>query len=334
MNFLKLLGSIIVHLLKAISYRWILDLIDILKRFWEALKGFLRFLRQPHPEQEEQDEGCETVSNPAFHRPDPCIYSQRYLMDLGLAVTWDNPDIVLLRNGVPVVETALLPNTAYEVRATIWNNSYEAPVVGLQVNFSFLSFGVATVVNPIGTTAVNLGVKGGPNHPAQAAMLWTTPPTPGHYCLQVDFDWIDDLIPGNNLGYNNVNVAEAASPATFDFKLRNDTGETNRFRFEVDTYTLPELPECPPAPVVRKKQNRAERLRLARAAHNRDDHPVPPGWDVEISPPEVTLADNDEVNIAVVFTPPDQFQGEQQFNVNAVYDSSYAGGVSLVVSKA
>ena len=332
MNFLRLLGSILVHLLKAISYRWILDLIDILKRFWAALKGFFRFLKQPHPLQEEQDEGCETVSNPAFHRPDPCIYSQPYLMDLGLAVTWDNPDIFLLRNGVPAVETELLPNTEYEVRATIWNNSYEAPVVGLQVNFSFLSFGVATVVNPIGTTSVNLGVKGGPNHPAQATMLWTTPPTPGHYCLQVDFEWIDDLIPGNNLGYNNVNVAEATSPATFDFKLRNATGEPNRFRFEVDTYTLPELPECPPT--IRKKGKRAERLRQIRARHNRGDHPVPPGWDVEITPSEVTLADNDEVDIAVNFTPPDQFQGEQQFNVNAVYDSSYAGGVSLLVSKA
>lgn len=254
-------------------------------------------------------------------------------MDLGLAVTWDNPDIVLLLNGVPVAESELLPSTEYEVRATIWNNSYEAPVVGLEVRFSFLSFGVATVVNPIGTTTVNLGVKGGPNHPAQATMLWTTPPTPGHYCLQVDFDWIDDLIPENNFGQNNLNVAEAASPATFDFKLRNTTGETNRFRFEVDTYTLPELPECPPAPVVRRRKSRGERVRQIRATNNRADNPVPPGWDVEITPPEVTLANNDEVDIGVAFTPPDQFHGEQQFNVNAVYDSSFAGGVSLVVSK-
>ena len=43
MNFLKLLGSILVHLLKAISYRWILDLIDILKRFWEALRASSAF---------------------------------------------------------------------------------------------------------------------------------------------------------------------------------------------------------------------------------------------------------------------------------------------------
>jgi hypothetical protein len=331
-NFLRFLGLLLLHLVKALSYRWILDLVDILKRFWVALKGFCRFLKQPHPVREEQDEGCETVSNPAFHRPDPCIYSQRYLQDLGLPVTWDNPDIVLRRNGVPVVETELLPSTEYEVGATIWNNSYEAPVVGLQVHFSFLSFGVQTVVNPIGTSTVNLGVKGGPNHPAQAKMLWTTPPVGGHYCLQVDFDWIDDVIPDNNLGYNNVHVQEAASPATFDFKLRNTTGETRRFRFEVDTYTIPELPECPPT--IRKRGSRTERLRQIRARHNRLDNPVPPGWDVEITPPEVTIADNDEVDIFVVFTPPDQFEGEQQFNVNAVYDSSYAGGVSLVVSKA
>jgi len=136
MNFLKLLGSLLVHLLKTITLSVDPRPDRILKRFWEALKGFCRFLRQTHPEQEEQDEVCETVSNPAFHRPDPCIYSQRYLMDLGLAVTWDNPDIVLLRNGVPVVETELLPNTEYEVRATIWNNSYEAPVVGKGTGFT------------------------------------------------------------------------------------------------------------------------------------------------------------------------------------------------------
>ena len=35
-----------------------------------------------------------------------------------------------LQPGLPTVETELLPNTEYEVRATIWNNSYEAPVVG------------------------------------------------------------------------------------------------------------------------------------------------------------------------------------------------------------
>jgi hypothetical protein len=332
-NYLKFLGALLVHFAKALSYRWILDLIDILKRFWAALMGFCRFLKQPHPAREDQDERCETVNNPALHRPDPCIYSQRYLMDLGLPVTWDNPDIVLRRNGVPVVETELLPNTEYEVGATIWNNSYEAPVVGLNVHFSFLSFGVQTVVNPIGTNPVNLGVKGGPNHPAQATMLWTTPPVGGHYCLQVDFDWIDDLNPKNNLGFNNVHVQEATSPATFDFKLRNTTGKTNRFRFEVDTYTIPDLPECPPT-APKRRGSRSERLRRIRARHDRQNYPVPPGWDVEITPQEVTIAANDEADIAVALTPPAQFHGEQQFNVNAVYDSSYAGGVSLVVSKA
>ena len=333
MNLLRLLGSVLVHLVETIAYRWILDLIGILKRFWEALKGFCRSLRQPHPVREDQDKGCETVSNPALHRPDPCIYSQPYLMDLGLAVTWDNPDIVVRLNGVPVVESEVLANTEYEIGATIWNNSYEAPVVGLQVHFSYLSFGVATVVNPIGTTAVNLGVKGGANHPAEAKMLWTTPPIPGHYCLQVDFEWIDDLIPENNLGYNNLNIVAAASPATFDFKLRNATGETNRFRFEVDTYRIPELPDCPPAP-IRKRGSRAERLRRIKERHDRSDHPVPPGWDVAITPPEATIAPDDEVDVAVAITPPAQFQGEQQFNVNAFYDSSYAGGVSLLVTKA
>jgi hypothetical protein len=77
------------------------------------------------------------------------IYSQKYLLSLGLAVTWDNPDLALLKNGVQVSEGEPLPNTEYKIQATIRNNSYNAPIVGLNVDFSFLRFGVTTISTPI-----------------------------------------------------------------------------------------------------------------------------------------------------------------------------------------
>ena len=68
MSFLKLLGSILVRLLKAITIGGSSYLIDILKRFWEALKGFLRFLRQHHPEHRSYPTHPTTVGSGAWQR--------------------------------------------------------------------------------------------------------------------------------------------------------------------------------------------------------------------------------------------------------------------------
>ena len=333
MNVIKFTLQVLVYLLKTVTYQWIFDAIAIVKRFLKALKNFSDFQKLPHPEREEAND-CTIIDNPAIHRPDPCIYSQLYLLKLGLAVTWDNPDIVIMKSGVPVPEHELLPDTEYEIDATIWNNSYEAPVVGLKVMFSYLSFGVATAEHSIGTTFVNLGVKGGVNHPALAKMLWKTPPQPGHYCLQVALEWFDDLNRENNLGQNNLDVVTPQSPAEFQFRLKNNTGKPDRFTFEVDTYSLPELEECPETIPAEDKGTRAERLRRIRARHNRANFPVPAGWTVEITPAEVSLLADEETDITVKITPPDDFSGQKPFNVNAIYGENYAGGVSLIVSKA
>ena len=333
MHIIKFLLRLLLEFLKIFSYRWLVDGIDIFKRGWQAIKNFWNFQKLPHPVREDAKPDCEVIDNPSFHRPDPCIYSQRYLLQLGLPVTWDNPDIVLRKDGVIVPEHNLLPNTTYEIDATIWNNSYEAPVVGLKVIFSFLSFGVGTTLNPIGTTFVSLGVKGGVNHPAHAKMPWTTPPTAGHFCLQVLLEWFDDLNTVNNLGQNNVDVAAAQSPATFSFRLRNDTAEAHRYRFEVDSYVIPSQDVCKPTIPPEDRVPRAERLRRIRARHNRANFPVPAGWSVVITPAAISLNPADEADIAVAITPPAGFTGEQPFNVNAVDDTNhYAGGVSLVVT--
>src|SRR5437870_10683719 len=77
---------------------------------------------------------CVPIDDPAFVRPDPLIYAQHYLHSLGLAVTWNNPDIELRLNGTPVSSSLLEPGTTYEVVARIWNGSPSAPVVAMPVH--------------------------------------------------------------------------------------------------------------------------------------------------------------------------------------------------------
>jgi hypothetical protein len=329
MNVLRFVFQVIVALLKIVAYEWILAAIDIVRRFWKALKRFCARGKLPHPLKHPSAD-CVTVQHPAMRRPDPCIYSQAYLMGLGLPVTWDNPDIILKRSGVVVPEYGLLPGTEYEIEATIWNNSYDAPVVGMNVDFSFLSFGVATTSTAIGSRFVSVGVKGSANHPAKVAIPWTTPPTPGHYCIQAKLNWIDDANPDNNLGQNNIDVAEAHSAAHFTFRLRNPFAENDQFRFVVDTYTPLELPECKEA--VSRGELRSQRIRRIVAFHRSQNFAIPAGWSVTISPDTVSLAPDQEVAVQVDITPPAGFTGEQPFNVNAFAEGKFAGGVRLVVT--
>lgn len=334
MNLIKFLAKIFVYLLKVLAYQWAIDGASIVKRLIAFLKKFCAWLRLAHADQENQVRNPCKIVHPAFHRPDPCIYSQQYLLSLGLPVTWDNPDIVLRRNGVIVGEHDLLPNTDYEIDATIWNNSYDAPAVGLKVIFSYLSFGVATLSNAIGTTFVNLGVKGGANYPADARMSWKTPPTPGHYCLQVLLEWVDDANPKNNLGQNNLDVVPAHSPAQFSFKLRNASVKPRSFAFEVDTYKIPDPELCKAKIGPEDRGTFSERLRRIKARHDRALFPVPPGWTVDIQPATPHLLPNQEIDIAVAIEPPVGFTGEKPFNVNARSGDIYAGGVTLTVTKA
>jgi hypothetical protein len=253
------------------------------------------------------------------------IYDQYYLSSLGLAVTWDNPDIQLYLNGAPVSSSQLQPGTTYEVVAQIWNNSTECPVVNMPVAFSFLEFGVNTVNVPISSTSIDLGVKGGPNCPAFANMLWTTPTTPGHYCLQVQLQPVDDSNPHNDLGQENTNVGSAHSSAVFTFVLRNNTDLSHTYSWLVDAYT----PGTPDPCNGSGNPEEDRRARLAR--HRRGTQPIPAGWQVKIDPETPSLVRGQSTSITVTVTPPGGFSGEQKLNVNAFDEYGLAGGVTLTV---
>jgi hypothetical protein len=213
----------------------------------------------------------------------------------------------------------------------------EAPVVGLPVRFSFLSFGVGTQSHFIGETHVNLGVKGGPNHPAFATVPWKTPAQPGHYCIQVRFEWIDDLNPNNNLGQENTDVGKAHSPAAFTFELRNDTRHHQTYRFELDTYSIPRRDPCSdrPAPPTKTVPPRQEpgTVNQVPPKHAREHYPVPAGWSVKLEPAAPALDPGAAITVQVAITPPDGFTGRQPFNVNAFHREGLAGGVTLLVER-
>lgn len=316
---------------------WLLALLWLLG-LAKLVKALCRRRPRPRPpgDRPQRGHGCAPVPPFVHRKPDPLLYSQSFLMGQGLAVTWDNPDIQLEKGGVPVPSTELEPDTVYDVVARIWNGSVDAPAVGVPVRFSFLSFGVNTVSTPVGTTAVDLPVKGSPGLPALAHMPWRTPATPGHYCLQVEAVWADDANPLNNLGQENTNVKPLNSPhAAFAFPVRNDERRERRLRLEADSYELPVLRSCDherPAPTpTPSATERERRVAAARARHDRAAHGVPPGWQVVIDPAELTLAGQEEREVAVDVTAPDGFSGRQAFNVNVFEAALLVGGVTLYV---
>ena len=278
------------------------------------------------------------ISHPAYKRPDPLIYDQYYLMSLGHAFTWQNPDIKIKHNGTPVASAYdLAPGTTYEVVARIWNSSSDAVVSGLPVTFSYLSFGVQTQSHLIGQTVVDLGVKGSKHCPAFATMLWTTPSVPGHYCIQVSFSWLDDYNPFNNLGQENTQVVQAASPAQFSFDLGNPSRDRRVFRFEFDTYALPLPPPCDAGGSRMGKTVGAQRGNSTpnvAALHNRANFLLPPDWTIAFEPPFPVVAPGDEQPVTVTVTPPDSFHGTLPVNIHAFAGNQLVGGVTVLVNRA
>jgi hypothetical protein len=256
------------------------------------------------------------------------IYSQQYLQSLGLAVTWDNPDIHVespAAPGVPVDSHSLAADMDYVVVARIWNGSTTAPALGMPVRVSFLSFGAGTTRHDVGMTKVDLAVKGALGAPAFARVPWHTPATPGHYCLQVELLWDDDENPGNNMGQHNTDVKPLNSPhAVFTFPVRNDKPTRAVVTFRVDAYAIPSQIPCSDA-------GKGERPVSPLDRHLAHAWPLPPNWRIDVEPRSAVLAAGQQVDITVDVTAPDGFVGRQVVNVHADAGADLIGGVTLYV---
>lgn len=332
-----------------LTLKWLTDIIRlIMERCKVKRRGdHLRDVRRGRPLR--CSPRCAIVRPEVYKRADPLIYSQTYLMEQGLAVTWNNPDIQLYENGVPVSSSSLKPDTEYDVVATVFNNSTDAPAAGLPVEFHFRSFGVGATTTPIATTTIDLPVKGSPQHPANAKVVWRTPTTPGHYCLKVKLVWPDDANPKNNLGQENTNVVTAASPAVFGIPVRNEDTIRKRVRMTVDTYVIPARMLCSEKP-KKKHSDRRHRMHkrldvfippteeaadwtLARVQHGEGGFPVPNGWTVDIEPTEFELDAGATRDVKVSINPPDDFRGDKAFNINARHGAGLLGGVTVTVTR-
>jgi hypothetical protein len=309
-------------IVRTLLYGWLLAIRDLLARLSRARRLQKRHGRTKR-ERRISRARCVPIDHPAFVRPDPLLYSQWYLLSLGLAVTWDNPDIQLWRGGVAVSSSLLEPDTTYDVVARIWNASPDAPVIQMPVHFSYLDFGAGTISVPIASDTVNIGVKGSASQPAFATVPWRTPSMPGHYCLQVLLEPADDSNFANNLGQENTNVGHATSPAEFTFALRNDTPWPHRYRFAVDGYLLPPQEPC--------SHEEAAARRLQR--HKLPSHALPPGWVVALEPETPSLDAGEQIVVSATITPPSNWSGSQAVNVNAYHEHGLAGGVTFTVEK-
>lgn len=291
-----------------------------------------RRLRPPRRARRRPRVDCQTISSRIYQRPDPLIYDQYYLTALGLPVTWDNPDIRLEKDGMPVDPHALEAATEYEIVARVWNGSTGAPAIEMPVSFSYLSFGVGMESHSIGTALVDLGVKGSAFCPAFAHHTWLTPPSPGHYCLQVGLHWSDDANPGNNLGQTNTDVKQLNSPrATFHVPVRNGGHRRRTVHLEANGYSVPELTPCPDTPARSgdmAREERDQRLVAAIARHTAS-RMLPEGWHVLLEPQSFSLEPGETIEVAVTATAPEGFEGRIGINVDARHGALLLGGVTL-----
>ena len=104
-------------------------------------------IKRCRPRRAPDEPGTMAVPTWAYRRPDPLLYSQAYLSSLGLAVTWDNPDITVERAGMVVDQHDLAPATDYDVVVRVWNGSTSGPAVDMPVRVSYLDFGIGTSVS-------------------------------------------------------------------------------------------------------------------------------------------------------------------------------------------
>lgn len=344
------------RILWGILIGWFINFVRLL---WRAFRLLLQDLKPNDPcGPRKPSVPCRKIPGDIYQRADPFIYSQRYLRSLGMAVTWDNPDIDVLDGNAIVPSHHLAPSTDYTVRIQIWNGSFRAPAVGLQVKLEYRNFGINTPAQFIGETIVNLPVRGAPGHPIHAFIPWHTPRNAGHYCILATLIWADDANPNNNIGQENTDVIEATRGKTASaiFPLTNNTRQTQKFHLGMDRYQLPEKPSFPeerheyhhPKETLMKEMDYHEGRDLGNVAeittkneqhrmevvkkNSSDAFSIPDEWQAKLSQTEIELLPGKESNIEFSITVPQSVhKGEKYaFNVFALNKQGILEGGATV----
>ncbi len=282
---------------------------------------------------------CLPIPAGVWLQPDAYLYSQRYLMSLGMAVTWDNPDVTLTDMGGAVIGSHdLLPSTDYRITAMIHNKAATAPAPGLPVVFTLIAFGAnGPKRQTIGVVPIDLPVRAAPGEPTPASIVWRTPPTPDHYCIEVDAVWPDDAFPIDNVGQHNTVVRGAAPGQRVQVRVPahrrtiRAAARTQAMRMQVrlDGYVLPERP------LLRGERESREVLMKRIVEANRPER-FAADWNAGLSAQELVLeGDVDAVAIDFEATVPASAAAgsERRFNIS-VSDAASGqaiGGVTVIV---
>lgn len=193
--------------------------------------------------------GCGRIPADARRQPDPCLYSQEYLLSRTppVPVTWDNPDIWLTEpDGTLVSSADLLPNHEYRVVCRIWNASFH-PAFGVTVTCRFAEWGFsAGTEQPVELTANgaehSAAIDIAPWMSTSASFRWRTPEQAGHFCLYVRCAHPDDVTTANNVGQENTRVVDVAQSSGVSLKalLTNpDAARATAVQFSFDAYEIP-----------------------------------------------------------------------------------------------
>ncbi len=162
---------------------------------------------------------CVNFPGHVIRKPDPCIYSQFLLMRLQQPVTWDNPDVRILLNGVEQSTYDLSVGTTYTIQITVHNSSRDKPATGTAVYVRWIEFGAGSQTrHAIATLSADVPLWPGV---AVVQTTWPTPDTPGHYCIEVELQHPSDGNPSNNLGWNNTQVHAGNSPVHRPIRIFN-----------------------------------------------------------------------------------------------------------------
>lgn len=282
---------------------------------------------------------CLPIPAGVWLQPDAFLYSQRYLMSLGIAVTWDNPDVTLTEMGGAVVGSHdLQPSTEYRVTALIHNKAATAPAPGLPVVFTLIAFGAGGATRQtIGIVTIDLPVRAAPGEPAAASVVWRTPPAPDHYCIEIDAAWPDDALPIDNVGQHNTVVRNAAPGhrvslrvPVFRSAMHAARLSPARMRVRLDGYVLPERP------LLRAEGEGRDALAKRIADANRPERfPAHRQWNATLSAQELVIEGDAEAGVDFeAIVPSDAASGtEQRFNISVSDFESGAciGGATIIV---
>ncbi|CAN5407473.1 hypothetical protein BH10PSE7_BH10PSE7_34190 [soil metagenome] len=240
-------------------------------------------------DQDEEQKGCDfPFPEDIMRRPDPCIYSQTYLMAQGIPVTWDNPDIWMARKSTPNNPEPdsyhLEENTDYVVSVQAHNASSDL-AVGVRLRlvyrpWSFNSPDLVPVETDAGGNEVFRTINIPPMGSTIATFAWRTPDVSAeaskHFCLQAILNHPLDINTGNNLGQENTQVYDMDGQSARIFvPLHNPARVAQKFTITATRYAIEEKETVE----LRLKYNRGRRREdiVDRVARLVPELPLSPG---------------------------------------------------------